>query len=155
MLEARKILRPLTYGGFDLQNREIIHGARRVSTEIQMGPKGYELERGELIGEEKRRNGLAERRKRIDGVDSRPQVRSVVEALGVPRPERAQLDDDPPIVAQGARFVHAFLQKQLDVVEKESPAILERHKTRRAARREIRRLRKNPRIAQHAPAHED
>ena len=66
MLERLESFALSVTGGLAVRNGEILHGTVGVSTEIQMGPKGYGSERGELIGEEKRGDRLAERRKRID-----------------------------------------------------------------------------------------
>ena len=60
-------------------------------------------DRGQAGGKELR-DDLAELRDRLGGVDGHAQVRSVVESLGVPRVQRAQLVDDPAVVASRAGF---------------------------------------------------
>src|SRR5437773_8059341 len=82
-------------------------------------------------------------------------MRAVVEALRIPRSQRPQLVDNPAIVGGCARPVDALLQKQLDVVEEEAPAILERHRACQASAEQVHRLRQNPGIAEHAAANED
>ena len=49
---------------------------------------------------------------------------------------------------------NAFVEQQCDVVQQELAALLERHRPRRAASRQVHGLRENPRIAQHASADE-
>ena len=102
-------------------------------------------------------------------VDRDPQVRSVVEPFRVPRAQRAQLVDDPALVAARRRVARRHrlararragsprprrrrsCEQQIDVVEQELAALLERDR-RAAARpgRQIGGLREDPRIAQHA-----
>src|SRR5215471_16486442 len=86
---------------------------------------------------EELRDDLAEASQRFRAVDGDPQVRAVVEALGVPGIERAQLVHDPAIVAAGdverrrprrrmpeaLGFAGALVQQQLDVLEQEPPAL--------------------------------
>src|SRR5437899_9836292 len=65
---------------------------------------------------EESRDEVAQRRDGIRGVDGRPQVRSVLDALRVPRPERADLVDDPALVA-------GLCHQKVDVVEEGLPAV--------------------------------
>src|SRR5947209_1691902 len=99
----------------------------------------------------------------------------VVEPLRIPGTERTNLVDDPAIVTSrfgardsglGARdsgfermpesfgFTNAFAEEQADIIEQKPAAILERHLARRAAGRQISRLRQNPGIPQHTSTDE-
>src|SRR5262245_63084662 len=128
----------------------ILHTAGGVSMRRHMSPERYVLEGGWLAGKEKRPDCLAQSGQRIGRVDGGPEVRSVVEALGVPRRQSAHLVDDPSVVGEGTGFVDSFVPQQIDVVQEEAPAIFERDRPSRAARDEIRCLSKNPGIAQDA-----
>ena len=81
-------------------------------------------------------------------------MRSVVEAFRVPRRERAQLVDDPFVVARRTRLVDALVLQHVDVVEEEASAVVERHVASGPAGGELFGLRENPRIAQDAASDE-
>src|SRR4029453_3296577 len=92
---------------------------------------------------------------RLSAIDGGAEVRSVLEAFGVPRAERAKLIDDPAIVRLCARLIDSLAQEELDVVNQETAALLERDGTRRVAGDDIARLGEDPGIPQHAPADQD
>src|SRR5215217_7065331 len=88
--------------------------------------------------------------KRGRGVDAGAQVRPVLQPLRVPRAERADFVDDPPIVGQLPRLVHSLSRQQIDVVEQKLPTILERDDAGWPPRGQVHGLSQNPWIAQHA-----
>ena len=57
-------------------------------------------------------------------------------------------------MAKTLSFIHVFAQQQLHVVEQEAAALFARDLAGRAARHQVARLRQDPRVAQHAAAHE-
>src|SRR5471032_1751693 len=93
-------------------------------------------------------------------------MRAAVEPLRVPGAERAELVDNPPVVAcrRGMRrrvahsvaetlwLADALVEQQLDVIEKELTALRRTDGAHWTTCREVGRLRQNPRIAQHTPA---
>ncbi len=81
-------------------------------------------------------------------------MRAVVQSLREPRTERAQFIDHPLVVRQRARVVGPLEHEQIDVLEQESAALLRRHGARRSSIDQIGRVRQDPRIPEHASAHE-
>jgi len=95
-----------------------LHKRLKVSRTIHRSVKRYNLQPGrseELyrlmywLAQEESRNDVAQVLDRGGAVDSRPQMRSIFEAFGVPRGERAHLIYHPAIVARGSRLVDPLL----------------------------------------------
>ena len=98
----------------------------------------------------------------LRGVDGDSKMRSVLEALRVPRVQRAQLVDDPSLaparrcrlsslsrsdVPEPLRFVDTLVDEQIDVVEKEPGAFLGGDFVRQASFGELAGLLEDPGIA--------
>src|SRR5262249_32303548 len=98
---------------------------------------------------------LSKDAKRFRRVDCRPKVGSVLETLGVPRRERAQLIDDPSIVRHRACLVDPLAQQQIYIVKEKATPILQRDEPWRTAGGEIVCLREDPRISQNAAPDEN
>ena len=108
---------------------------------------------------------------RFGGVDRDAQVGAAVEALRVPGAERAQLVDHPALaaarpgvggfdrlsrrlVAEPGALVLVAVHQQVDVVEQEPRPVGGGDLAHRPAGDQVLGLRQDPRIAQHAAAHE-
>src|SRR5436309_2815278 len=63
------------------------------------------LTRCSYFGEKEVGDGIGQAGDRVGTVDSRPQMRAVLESFGVPGPQSAEFVDHPPVVARGWRLI--------------------------------------------------
>src|SRR5688572_30136426 len=145
----------------------VVRAIRPISYRLVGFTSGSDCQRLRWRQQKKIFDAPAKLRQRGCGVYRYAQVRPAFQALCIPGAQSPEFVDDPPVVpvtlALTPRFfrarrhvpkprvlVYPLVEQQLDVIEQELSALLERHCPHGQAVEQILRLRQNPRVAKHA-----